>query len=287
MIVPQTSEAEPSQQTEQEKPKGKHFVGSLARAFGGAIIFALPMMMTMEMWWLGFSIDRLRLALLLVVAFPLLIGVSHIAGFEDTFGFAEDVVDVLVAYAVGFVSAAGMLFLFNALNLETSLDNAIGMISLQAIPGSFGALLARSELGESKSERLQKDLSFGEELLLMMVGGLFLALNISPTEEVILIAYKMTPGHAVALALVSMALMHTFVYVAGFRGQEKSPQEISSVSLFLRFTVTGYALVLLTCFYVLWTFGRTTDIGLQETLTFVIVLAFPASIGAAAARLIL
>ena len=289
MIVPQTSKAEPTQQTEQEQdtPKGKHFVGSLARAFGGSIIFALPMMMTMEMWWLGFSIDRLRLALLLVVAFPLLIGVSHIAGFEDTFNFTEDVVDVLVAYAVGFVSAAGMLFLFNTLTLETSLDNAVGMVSLQAVPGSFGALLARGELGESKSERLQKDLSFGEELLLMIVGGLFLALNISPTEEVILIAYKMTPWHAVALALVSMALMHTFVYVAGFRGQEKSPQEISSASLFLRFTVTGYALVLLTCFYVLWTFGRTTDIGLQETLTSVIVLAFPASIGAAAARLIL
>jgi putative integral membrane protein (TIGR02587 family) len=121
----------------------------------------------------------------------------------------------------------------------------------------------------------------------MIVGGLFLALNISPTEEVILIAYQMSAWHAVALAVVSMALMHTFVYVAGFRGQEKSPQEISSASLFFRFTVTGYALVLLTCFYVLWTFGRTTGISFQETLTFAIVLAFPASIGAAAARLIL
>jgi hypothetical protein len=31
------------------------FLVGLGRAFGGALIFSLPMLMTMEMWWLGFS----------------------------------------------------------------------------------------------------------------------------------------------------------------------------------------------------------------------------------------
>lgn len=271
-----------------QEPREHGSVASLARAFGGAILFSLPMMMTMEMWWLGFTIDPLRLALLLIVAFPLLVGISHIAGFEQTFCIQEDLIDVLVAYAVGFVAAAAILLMFNTVNLHTSLGSAIGMISLQAVPGSFGALLARSQMGGGKSERLKRDrLSYWQELLLMLVGGLFLALNISPTEEVILIAYQMTAWHAVALALVSMALMHTFVYAAGFHGQEGAPLGHSGVSLFFRFTITGYVLVLLVCLYVLWTFGRTTDVSAQEVLTSVFVLAFPASIGAAAARLIL
>jgi uncharacterized membrane protein len=29
-------------------------LAGLARGLGGAILFALPLLMTMEMWWLGF-----------------------------------------------------------------------------------------------------------------------------------------------------------------------------------------------------------------------------------------
>ena len=39
--------------------------------FGGALIFYLPILMTMEMWWLGFAIDKFRgLALLLLLSYP-------------------------------------------------------------------------------------------------------------------------------------------------------------------------------------------------------------------------
>ncbi len=34
------------------------FAVDAARAFAGALIFALPMLMTMEMWWLGFTSIR-------------------------------------------------------------------------------------------------------------------------------------------------------------------------------------------------------------------------------------
>src|SRR3546814_19401144 len=59
-------------------------VAGLGRAFGGALIFALPMLMTMEMWWLGFYADRFRLALLLMLNFHLLVMLSRRAGFEAT-----------------------------------------------------------------------------------------------------------------------------------------------------------------------------------------------------------
>ncbi|MBY3346974.1 DUF2391 family protein [Rhizobium laguerreae] len=44
----------------------------IARGIAGALLFALPMFMTMERWELGFYMDRSRLFLLLIVNIPLL-----------------------------------------------------------------------------------------------------------------------------------------------------------------------------------------------------------------------
>ena len=118
-------------------------------------------------------------------------------------------------------------------------------------------------------------------------GALFLAFNVAPTEEMVLISYMMTPWHGVALVLLSLALMHTFVYEVDFRGEHERPDDMGFWTLFLRFTVTGYALVLLVCLYLLWSFGRLDDTSIRAALMMVIVVAFPGALGAAAARLIL
>ena len=49
----------------------------IARGFAGAMLFSLPMIMTMEMCGLGFYIDPYRLALLQVVMVPLLVRLSR------------------------------------------------------------------------------------------------------------------------------------------------------------------------------------------------------------------
>jgi uncharacterized membrane protein len=51
--------------------------------------------------------------------------------------------------------------------------------------------------------------------------------------------------------------------------------------------VLGYALVIGISLHVLWTFGRLDGVALSEVILMGVVLGFPASIGAAAARLIL
>src|SRR4051812_3546043 len=45
----------------------RQMLQGLARGLGGAILFALPLLMTMEMWWLGFYLSAWRLLLLTVV----------------------------------------------------------------------------------------------------------------------------------------------------------------------------------------------------------------------------
>jgi putative integral membrane protein (TIGR02587 family) len=275
----------------------RRFLTGLARAFAGAILFSFPILMTMEMWWLGFYMHRFRLALFIVVFFPLLIGLSYFDGFEDTNGFKEDAVDAFVAYAVGFTASASILFIFNVISFSMSADEIIGKISLQAVAASIGALVAQSQLrgggnsngaeADSDEEETNVPRSYFGEMLLMMIGAIFLSLNIAPTEEIILIAFKMSYWQIVALALGSLLMMHAFVYTVKFRGQEERPEDRSYFSVFLRFSVVGYALVLLISLYLLWTFGRLDGMGISEIVQVAIVLSFPGAIGAAASRLIL
>jgi len=121
----------------------------------------------------------------------------------------------------------------------------------------------------------------------MLGGALFLAFNVAPTEEMILIAYRMTPWHGLALGVISIALLHVFVYNIGFSGQESRPEGGSFLSTFLHFTLAGYGIALLVSLYVLWTFGRTDDVAFTQVAMTTVVLSFPAALGAAMARLVI
>ncbi|MES2569254.1 MAG: TIGR02587 family membrane protein [Verrucomicrobiota bacterium] len=267
----------------------RRFVVSLARAFGGALIFSLPLFMTMEMWQLGFAADPMRIALLVVLMIPVLVGLSHYCGFEPTFDWQDDVVDAFVGYAVAFAASFLVLTLFGEMQPGSPWDEVAGKLALQAVGGSIGALLAEGQFGtrDEHADEQKENTSHIGELFLMLVGALFLAMSVAPTEEMALIASKMGPGQAIVLVALSLAVMHGFVYAVDFRGQADVPADTPRWSLFLRYTVPGYAIALLASVYLLWTFGRTDGAGVEHIVTTTIVLAFPASIGAAAARLLI
>lgn len=267
-------------------PDRTYLVG-LARAFGGALLFTVPLLMTMEMWQFGHAMDRGRLALFIALSLPLLYGLAHYAGFRHSAGFRENALDTLAALAVGFVLAAVLLSLFGLVDPGATLSETTGQVALQAVPGAVGALLARRQLAPAGDGDVDVDdedaSSYAAELFLMVAGALYIGFNVAPTEEIILIAFMMTPWHTLLLALVSIFLLHVIVYRVGFAGQETHE---SATRAFLHFTVPGYALVLLVSLYVLWTFGRTDGQSWQEIVAIAVVLAFPGAIGAAAARLL-
>jgi putative integral membrane protein (TIGR02587 family) len=258
----------------------------LAHDFGGAILFSFPLLMTMEMWWLGFYMDRLRLALFLALAFVMVMGLSYFEGGEETFKI--EVLDALVACAAGYAVAAVMLLLFGIIKPGMSADEVVGKISLHAVPSSIGAILARRllEVEETRKERRRRQ-GYGAKLFLMGVGAIFLAFQLAPTEEMVLIGHRMTGWHAAALAVVSLCVMQAFICSIE-RGQRESIFSAAFFwGVFLRFTIVGYALALLISLYVLWTFGRLDGAALAEIIMATLVLGFPAALGASAARLIL
>jgi putative integral membrane protein (TIGR02587 family) len=279
----------PSGDRRKEKPAAHLFAIGIARAFGGALIFTLPILMTMEMWSLGFSTSNARLALLLLLTIPLLIGLSHYMGFEETFGLKDDARDAFIALAIGFVAGAVALTIFSVIGPGMSAREIIGKVSIQAVPGSIGAMFAQSELGgnQQKKDEKKRHAGYGGEIFIMAAGALYLAFNVAPTEEMSLIAHQSTTWHVVALALVSLLVMHGFVYGVEFHGTAAIPPETRLWSVFLRYTIVGYAVVLCISLYMLWTFGRTDGLAFHQTLSILVVLGFPAAVGAAAARLIL
>jgi len=271
----------------------RHFAIGLARAFAGALIFSIAMLMTMEMWWLGFYMAPAKLALFTAVTVLLLIRLAHDQGFHKNISWRAAVIDAFVGYAVGAVTAAIILPLLGIVQPGMAWDEIVGKVAIQAIPGAIGALLARSQLGENgeqgeeHGDKQSEPIRYGAELFAMVTGALFIAFNVAPTEEMELISFMMTPWLGLATVALSLAIMHAFVYEVDFRGAHTPAAGVGFWTIFLRFTITGYALVLLVCLFLLWVFGRLEATSATAALMMTIVLAFPGALGAAAARLIL
>ncbi len=262
----------------------------LARAFAGSILFGLPLLMTMEMWFLGSSLHPARLLVFLCVNFAILVGLSRFGGFERTDRLGEDLMDACAACGVGILGSAAILWLFAIVDGTMPLDEIAGKIAIQSVPASFGAMLARKQLGsggaEAEEEAAVRGAGYGGQLFLMAAGALFLSFNVAPTEEMALIAYMMSPWQLLALVALSVLLLHVFVYAIGFAGQHESPDGMGAARTFLSHSIPGYGIALAVGLYVLWTFGRIDGTAIDQVAATMAVIAFPGALGAAVARLV-
>lgn len=274
----------PPTSSQNTQPRPSQWVG-VGRAVGGAFVFGLPLMMTMEMWWMGFYIEPLRLLALLLISLPVLVCVSSLIGFRESRELLDNIIDVFVAYAFGFVISGMALLLFNTLTWDKFIEINFKIIMLQAIPASFGALLARSEIGSGEHDSSAEQGSI-DHLAVLAIGAIYLAFNIAPTEEVQLIAYQMSPWHQLALFITTLIVMYIFSEAGSFSSvstRAAHKQMIVSLS----YTGTAFMVALMASFLMLWVFGHLDGLAFPEIVANTIVLLFPAGIGAAAAKLII
>ena len=264
------------------------YAKGLARGAGAALLFALPLLMTMEMWWLGgFAVERTRLSIFLVVSMPMLLGLSYFAGFEPTFCLKDEILDALAAWGIGFGVSASALGVFAVLK-GASTGDIVGKIAICTVPAAIGALLGGKQFAQraEDDQRTRGETGYAGILFLMAVGAVFLAFNVAPTEEMVVISHLMGPGHALVLIALSILALQVFVYALGFPGEARRRGLASVSRTIFFFTVPGYAIALGISVYCLWTFGRLDGVALHEQATMAVVLAFPAALGAATARLV-
>jgi putative integral membrane protein (TIGR02587 family) len=265
----------------------RRFAIGLARAFAGAIIFGMPIFMTMEMWRIGTTMTPLRLAGFLVAFVPTLVATSYFAGFEPTFQWKDDVVDAMVAIAVGAATAAMAMVALAAVDPTSPLDERVGRIALQAVPASIGALLAQSMLGGRAEPRKRRRAGIAGQVFLAALGALFLSFNLAPTDEIVIIASRASGWHLVAAVVASLVILEAFAHRVEFRGQRRFRADASALGVFVRRSVVGYAAALAVSAAVLWVFGRFAGEAPGQVVAEIVVLGLPAAVGAAAARLIL
>ena len=270
-------------------------IRDIGRATGGSLLFATPLLMTMEIWQMAPSMPGSRVVLLLLAACVLLVTLGQLSGFNDSEGqgLVEYVVDAGVAIAVGTVVSVVLLAAFGVLDLELGVSAVSRRVALGAAPASLGAMFARSQLtrADDGDDAVADEAApvggefdrYFQELVVMVAGAVIFAFALAPTDEIPRIALQTGAFGVIVVLVVSVVAMHLLVYAVGFAGSHGNDHRTE----FFRFTLSGYALVVVTCAFLLWVFGRADGVEAAGFAQQVVILAFPASLGAAVGRLVL
>ena len=262
---------------------------AFARGVAGGLLVAMPLLMTMEMWWLGFAMPAPKLLLFLGVNFGVLYILEYYSGFHryHEVNRFEEARDAVISYGIGFAVAAVVLYVLRVLRPDASLQAAVGKIALQAIPISMGVSVAVAQLGSQSPEASQRkeETGFWGSQAVAVAGAMLFGFNIAPTVEPMLLGLRMYAWNALALQVLSLLLVHAVVYYVDFRGQPRSRRPTYRLVMS---SVTSYLIALLLAAYLLWTFGRLSmGTGVAAAVHMTVALGFVTSLGAAAGKLLL
>jgi putative integral membrane protein (TIGR02587 family) len=264
------------------------------RAFSGAFLFGIPLLYTMEMWWLGEVVRPVSLLLILGLALVANFALVTAAGFRretSLFGHIEQTLD---SVAVGIVGATVVLLTLNQLTLDQALPTMLGKIVLQVLPLSIGASLANILFsGDADREGDEDDdarrpgvwHALFNDVGATAIGAIFIAAAIAPTEEIPMSAARMEYWHLLALIGLTLISGYIIVFASGFDPAAKRDRQ----HLFQHpatETVLSYLVALVVSFGVLVLTKQlsTADPPLY-VLTQTLVLGLPAMVGGAAGRI--
>jgi putative integral membrane protein (TIGR02587 family) len=254
------------------------------RGVAGAVILGLPIVYTQEVWLHGASLAPAVILVLLAASFGLNLALSNYVGFERG-RTHRPLEDAIVGFGCSFVLSAGLLFLFERIDPTMRLENVVGIIALTSIPASLGFALGNALAPIEGGEGAEEMTGSSGELLAAGAGAVVLCLNIAPTEEPILLAYQLDPIRLVSIVAVSLVLSWLIVFYAefgGVKGRAATPGPIQSPAVE---TLLAYLVAFVVSGSLLASFGELGGFD-GASLAEVVVLAFPASMGAALGRLL-
>jgi putative integral membrane protein (TIGR02587 family) len=272
-------------------------VNDIVRGACGGFLFGIPLLYTMEVWWIGSQVKPATVMLAIALTFLGVYLLNRTEGFRKRRRKSkpyEAVVDTIEAMGIGIVCTSIMLLLLREVTAQTSLSEALGKIIFESVPFTLGVALANQLLGDTRNpkeegrkekqpDQLHATLS---DLGATLIGATIIGFNIAPTDEIPILAAAISEPRSLGIIAASLVITYGIVFEAGFADQQKRVEQKGIFQRPLSETITCYLISLMAATFMLWFFQRLTfSDPWTMWLDNVLLLGLPASIGGAAGRL--
>lgn len=274
------------------------------RGVSGGFLFGIPLLYTMEVWWIGSSVSMLRVMMAIVLTFGIVFILNRTEGFRKT-GDTDAVnaaMDTVEAMAIGIVCAGFVLLLLREITLETPFNEALGKLIYESMPFTLGVALANQFLSGSdeadsnpqsskpqvaKGTAQQKTLNATlSDIGGTLIGALIIAFNIAPTDEIPMLAAAVHGLWLLPIMAASLVISYAIVFAAGFSKQQKRQQQEGIFQRPASETMMSYLVSLLAAALMLAFFDKLNgEDPWPVWLSYSILLGLPATVGGAAGRL--
>lgn len=279
-------------------------LNDIVRGACGGFLFGIPLLYTMEVWWVGSTAQPPRIMMAIAGTFIAVFWLNRTEGFRRTRRSRpyEAFMDTVEAMAIGLFCAALVLLLLRELTFDTSLREALGKVIFESVPFALGVALAGHFLGDTRETKPQppddrsqsKTEAAGSlnatlaDVSATLIGAIVIGFNISPTDEIPMVAAAVSAPWLLSMVVASLLISYGIVFEAGFADQRKRRQQQGIFQRPLSETVMAYlvslvAAVIMLCFFERLTLSDPWTMWLEQTL----LLGLPATIGGAAGRLAL
>lgn len=266
-------------------PTIRESLAEYGRGVVGGLLFALPLLYTMEVWQTGIVASPLRLLAGLGGTFGLLLLYNRYSGLREDASFREVAVDSVEEMALGLVVAALLLWLTGRLGEGDDLPALVGKIGVCGMMSAVGVSVGTAQLGEENPQK-DRDVRLGGQLAIALCGAVLVAGNVAPTEEIARIAYSVSPAMLLGLLGLALALAAVVAEACDFRGGRPWSDKIPvPVPIFAATTTVAVGLV--ASFVLLAFFGGLAGNDFSVQVAQTVVLGLPACLGASAGRLLL
>lgn len=277
-----------SQEEQMASRKISETVKEYGRGVVGGLLFSLPLLYTMEVWWTGFIASPEKLLLFIVFTFLLLLGYNRHSGMRPDASFEEVLHESIEEIAIAFTVAFLFFLLINKISFTMSFQEIAGKVIVESMIVAIGVSVGTAQLGQEDQNTGEKGVKkrngLAQMAILAFCGGVLVSSSVAPTEEILKIAVVSEPAHLIAMILSSILISGIVLFFSDFKGSGNLKGGIAKMALHL---VVSYSCALVVSIFMLWFFGRVSGYGWGLVLAETIILAIPASLGASAGRLLI
>ncbi len=268
------------------------------RGLTGGLLFSLPMLYTMELWWAGFIANTMQLVIYFMVGISLLLLYNRYVGIRNDSSIIECLLESFEEMGLAILLTLFILWITGRISEVMSLSEISGKVVVEAVTVAIGISVGKSQLGSDKKddeEAQEKDddtealerPDLVRAISIALCGAILIASNVAPTEEVVVIAMESEVYKIFIIAMLSIGIGGAVLYYINFTGTEQMAVASGQHRKALAGTIIMYAIALSSSAFMLWFFGRFAGLELGGIIAQTIVLGFPATLGASAGRLLI